>query len=213
MVDLENALLATKRTLDHAEFVERVPALQRLAAEYEMIEGVASLPAIDHMGRSSWGDSGFDESRIVLPAIIVPGPNKVYKLNDRGAKILKFPRHPAVIAYARELANKYTKRFRAMCEFDHVAGADLRTARRRLKDAFEIFHNRVNFRNVDVEWKDGGLSVGLASILEARAEAMFWRKIVRNLEYFAEIERSNKRNKVKPQEYVTIGGEVYPVSQ
>lgn len=155
---------AVKRVLDHAEFVLRVPALQREAAEFE------------------------------------PG------LTDRGGLILKFPHDHRVSAYGYELA---TRNARRECD------VDLKEARKRLRAARINYEKRVNFRGIpDIEWTDGGKFVALSAILEARAEAVFWHKIVREMATVERIKRANARNieRARP-EFVTIAGEVYPVSK
>lgn len=105
-----------------------------------------------------------------------------YKLTDNGALILKWPRHHLVAAYSYELASANAKR-----RYD----GDLRTARRKLKDATVNYENRVNWRNVrgmDPHY------VCLSAILEARAEAVYWSKIVKEADLVAKIKRRNAQN-------------------
>ncbi len=156
------------------ELIERVPALQREAAEFE----------------TAIGEGGI----------------RYQRLNEHGSLILSFPRHHLVHAYGCGLATKNARR-------EH--NADLKGARRRFKDARINYENRVNWRAVpDIQWSDGGKFVSLSAILEARAEAVFWRKIVTELQTVERIKRQNARNieRARP-EYVTIGGEVHPVSK
>jgi hypothetical protein len=118
--------------------------------------------------------------------------------------ILKLPHHPAVSVYANELAAMPRPR------------ADLKVARRNLKAARINYEKRVGFRlRRDIrEWSDGGAFVSLSAILEDRAEALHWRKVIKELEYVARIKRHNERQieRARP-EFVTIGGELYPVSK
>jgi hypothetical protein len=106
-------------------------------------------------------------------------------LNDRGSYILIFPRHPAVIAYAREL-----KRFA-------WPDVNLKDARRLYRDACEVFDNRVLYRRIpDVEWADqseGEQFVSLSAILEARAAATHWRRVVNNKAMDARVARQTER--------------------
>lgn len=147
---------AVKRALDHAEFVDRVPALQREAAEF---------------------------------ATAIEGGLRFERMTEHGSLILKFPRHHLVAAYSRELADANTGRAR---------NVDLRTARRRAKAARVNYEDRVNWRAVpDIEWSDGGMFVSLSAIIEARAEAVFWQKVVREMEYAKRIEQQNERARIR----------------
>jgi hypothetical protein len=96
--------------------------------------------------------------------------------------VLHLPHHPAVTAYINELAA--TRR----------PGADLKTARRNLKIARINYEKRVRYRvrgNI-CEWADGGLFVSLSAIIEARADAMHWRKVVMGHEHVARIKQQNR---------------------
>jgi hypothetical protein len=139
---IRNATSPVKRELDRLELIERVPELQRQAAQL--------------------AGNGFE-------------------------LVLHLPRHPAVTAYADECAAIV----RDKC--------DLKTARRNLKAARVNYENRVRFRiqrNIN-EWLDGGLFVSLSAILEARAEAKHWRKVVKELEYVARIKEQNRQSIVR----------------
>jgi len=108
--------------------------------------------------------------------------------------VLKLPRHSAVTAYANELASVV----RDNCD-------DLKVARRNLKAARINYEERVRFRiqrNIHA-WADGGLFVSLSAILEARAEALHWRKVVKEMEYTARIKKHNQR---AVRRYVVIDG-------
>ena len=90
--------------------------------------------------------------------------------------VLKLPRHPAVIAYVNEQA----KVVRDDC--------DLKTARRNLKAARVNYEKRVSFRirgditiTSDEErgrYADFAAFVSLSAIIEDRAEAKHWNKIM-----------------------------------
>ncbi len=150
---IEPAESPVKRALDRAELIERVPVLQRDAAEFETAIGEGGL--------------------------------RYQRLNDHGSLILKFPRHHLVHAYGCELASLNARR---------VADADLKVARRNFKKARVNYEDRVNWRGAgDIKWNDGGKFVSLSAILEARAEAVFWRKIVTELETVEKIKRQNEQ--------------------
>lgn len=147
---------AVKRALDHAEFVERVPALQRAAAEFET-------------------DIGEDGRRY-------------YRFSETGSFIPKFPHHHLVRAYSCELAIVNARR-RVPDEID------LKTARRNFKKARVNYESRVDYRGRgDMEWsnqQEGERFTSLTAILEARAEAVFWRKIVAELEAIVKVKKQN----------------------
>jgi hypothetical protein len=132
---------SVKQSLDRAELVERVPALQRKFTRV--------------------------------------------KFGERGEMIQIFPRHHLVSAYGCELA---TANARRECDV-----ADLKVARRRFKNARVNYEDRVAFRmQPNIAWPDGGKFVSLSAILEARAEAVFWRKVVKEMEYVETIKQHNK---------------------
>ncbi len=138
----ENVKSILARQLDRAEFVERVPDLQRQAVQL--------------------AGNGYE-------------------------LVLELPRHPAVTAYANELAAMPRPR------------AGLKVARRNLKAARINYEKRVGWRlRRDIcEWADGGVFVSLSAILEDRAEAMHWRKVVKELEYTARIKEQNRQSIVR----------------
>jgi hypothetical protein len=85
--------------------------------------------------------------------------------------VLVLPRHPAVIAYVNECAAK--KR----------PNATLRSARNRYERAFFDYKDRRAFRvQRGIRWDDGGEFVKLSAIIEARAESLYWCKMIRKLE-------------------------------
>ena len=117
--------------------------------------------------------------------------------NERGGLVLVPPRHPAVIAFIKELD-----------EMVYGPAADLKTARRRLRVASGSYQTRVSFRlaNDDGEQVAFNRFVSLSAILIARAEAMHWYKVVNELE---RAERAKKRNERAAQlvpRYVVIDG-------
>jgi hypothetical protein len=99
------------------------------------------------------------------------------------------PRHPAVIAYVTE------------CRSLHRSDADLRTARRNFNTARVSYEYRRAFRlQGGIEWGDGGRSVSLSAVIEARAEAMHWHKVIVKLEtekHIAEQKEQNRRHIVR----------------
>jgi len=94
------------------------------------------------------------------------------------------PRHPAVIAYVHECA--------ALPRPD----ANLRTARRNYEAARVNYNNRCAFRfQRGIEWEDGGVFVSLSAIIEARADAMYWRKVIMKLEAEKKIKEQQEQNR------------------
>lgn len=118
------------------------------------------------------------------------------RLDERGFPMLVVipPRHPAVIAYINERAAL----IREKC-------TDLKAARRNLKDAFVNYRNRVNFRvrsdialSRDEElgpYADFAKFISLSSIIEARAEAIHWRKVILKLETDRKIRDQKEQNR------------------
>ena len=92
------------------------------------------------------------------------------------------PGHPAVIAYVNECA--------ALPRPD----ANLRTARKNFKIASVNYNNRCDYRfQPGIQWSDG-VGVTLSSIIEARAEAKHWNKVIMRLEAAAKIEQQKQEN-------------------
>jgi hypothetical protein len=116
------------------------------------------------------------------------------------------PRHPAVIAYVNE------------CAAVKRPDVGLRVARRNFKLASVNFENRCAFRaQPAIEWCDDGKFCSLSAIIEARADALHWRKVIMRLEAAAKIKQQARENarqieRARP-EWITIGGELYPVSK
>jgi len=93
------------------------------------------------------------------------------------------PRHPAVIAYVNE------------CAARRRPDANLRTARRNFNAASVNYKNRCAFRfQPGIHWDDGGEFVCLSAIIEARAEALHWRKVIVRLEAAAKIKQQKEQN-------------------
>ena len=94
------------------------------------------------------------------------------------------PNHPAVIAYVNECASlKYP-------------AATLKKARRLYDAAHLNYTNRVSFRvQRGIEWCDGGRFVSLSAIIEARADAMHWRKVINKLEAEKKIKEQQEQNR------------------
>jgi hypothetical protein len=104
---------------------------------------------------------------------------------DYPSRVLILPHHPAVIAYVRECAAiKYPE-------------GDLKTARRNLRAARVNYKDRVIYRmRHDIcEWLDGGLFVSLSAIIEARAEALHWRKEILRMKAAAKIKQQQEQNR------------------
>lgn len=107
--------------------------------------------------------------------------------------ILTLPRHPAVIAYVRE------------CAAISWPDTDLKTARRNLRSATADYEKRVSFRLCntmsDKEATDYYFEsvtfCSLSKIIEARAEAIHWRKVVNEFEYRARIKEQNRQSIVR----------------
>jgi hypothetical protein len=94
------------------------------------------------------------------------------------------PRHPLVIAYVNECA--------AMSRPD----VGLRSARQNFKLASVNFENRCAFRaQPGIRWDDGGEFVSLSNIIEARAEAKHWRKVIMRLEADKKIKEQQEQNR------------------
>ena len=110
-------------------------------------------------------------------------------IDERGypMPLLILPNHPAVIAYINECAAHPSGR---------QAVSDLRTARRNLKAAHINYKERVLYRTRhDIrEWSDGGRFVSLSAIIEARADAMHWRKVINKLEAAEKMEQQRRWN-------------------
>ena len=94
------------------------------------------------------------------------------------------PRHPAVIAYVNE------------CAARQRPDANLRTARRNFDAASVNYKNRCAFRfQPGIHWDDGGVFVCLSAIIEARAEAKHWQKVIVGLETAAKIKEQQEQNR------------------
>jgi hypothetical protein len=112
-------------------------------------------------------------------------------VNERGDPVLVLPRHPLVTAFIKELADANIGRERDV---------DLKTARRNFNAANRSYDKRVCHRigpagqMIDDErHMKYSRFVSLSAILIDRAEAMFWRKVVKELEYTARIKEQNRR--------------------
>lgn len=108
------------------------------------------------------------------------------RLNSRGGYILILPRHAAVINYAGERAH-----FDHGCAHDSAGRPliDLASAERNFAAACDDVDSRTFGRVSGLQNKIFSLS----SIIEAIAAARYWFKIIGELEYFARIERQNRR--------------------
>ena len=94
------------------------------------------------------------------------------------------PRHPAVIAYVNE------------CAAVKRPDVGLRVARRNFKLASVNFENRSAFRSQrDIEWRDGGKFVSLSAIIEDRADALHWRKMIGRLEADKKMKEQQEQNR------------------
>ena len=94
------------------------------------------------------------------------------------------PRHRAVIAYVKECATMARP------------AADLRAARHLYKAASAIYEKRIAFRaQSGIKWRDGGRSIALSAIIEARAECLHWRKVIAKLEAAAKIKEQEEQNR------------------
>ncbi len=164
--------------LDHAEFVERVPTLQHDAAK-TVLALVGSMMAYD---RAYYGDDFHSRQRQRWERRWCDEIDGAYDL------CFRLPRHPAVVAYADELAMR--NRHRRYSEPDIT----LKTARRRFLAARLDYENRCHFRcrHDIVGWSDGGAFVSLRAIVEARAEMIFWFQLVMEQEHIAHVKQQNR---------------------
>jgi hypothetical protein len=142
----------------------------------------------DLIDRASAVKSELDRLEFAEPVAALQREAAVADYDIDGSFVLRLPHHPAVAAYAHELAS--VKRARDV--------TDLALARSKLKTAHDDYRARVGFRLRHDIHADGDdyvafrQFVSLTAILEARAEAMFWRGIVAGLE---NREQTNKRNR------------------
>lgn len=101
---------------------------------------------------------------------------------DDGRLVLVLPRHPAVLAFIRELD-----------AMEYETAADLKTARRRLRAASNSYDTRVAHRMIlNLAGEGVGQFVSLSAILIARAAGRHWHKVVTQLE---RAERTEKRSR------------------
>jgi hypothetical protein len=98
------------------------------------------------------------------------------------------PRHRAVAAYWQALKS-------AIKHHAYVED-DLRTCRKRFKDAREIYENKTQYRDQRrIEWSDGGKGVSLRAILDARAVMVEAFTILEQVEASAKYLRQIQANK------------------
>ncbi len=147
---------------------EIIRAESAVKRELDRLELVERVPALQREAARSTGRYALDERGYPLPVLILP-------------------RHPAVIAYVNECAAQSSGR---------QAVSDLCTARRNLKAAHINYKERVLYRTRhDIrEWSDGGRFVSLSAIIEARADAMHWRKVINKLEAAEKMEQQRRWN-------------------
>lgn len=104
--------------------------------------------------------------------------------------VLVLPRHPAVIAYMKECATMARP------------AADLRAARRLYAAERATYDTRRVMRRQDgIKWTDGGRSISLSSIIEARAAALYWRKVILKLETAEKLEHQARWNAARKRVY------------
>jgi hypothetical protein len=177
---IKNPGSATKLELDRLEFIVRVPSLRRQNSRVAVVK-VSRMFAYAH-------DRDVED----------------YELLPR------LPRHPAVIAYADELAEVNSRRDRDIYGLRY----DLKTARRKFFAAHKDYEKRSRYREdrriqitPDEErgkYADFARFVSLSAILEARAEAMHWFKIVMEREHIERVKTQNRwslaRSRVTPRE-------------
>lgn len=105
------------------------------------------------------------------------------------------PNHPCVVAYVNE------------CAAVNLPDANLRIARHHFKAARVNYEQRCAFRlQRNIEWLDGGRFVSLSAIIEARADAKHWQKVVMKLEADKKIKQQNRRATQLARRYVVIDG-------
>jgi hypothetical protein len=97
------------------------------------------------------------------------------------------PRHPLVVRYVNECAVLFREKT-----------TSLRNARRLFDRAAINYKNRCAFRLQDgIEWVSGSefrSFISLSAIIEARAEALHWNKVIVGLETAAKIEQQQRWN-------------------
>jgi hypothetical protein len=98
------------------------------------------------------------------------------------------PVHRAVAAYWQAL--------KSTIRHDESFEGDLRTCRKVFKEAREVYEIKTEYRSRHgIEWKDGGASVSLRAILDARAEMVEAFALLEQVEGPAKYWRQIKTNK------------------
>lgn len=125
-------------------------------------------------------------------------------VNDRGNPVLVLPDHRLINGMIHELHQSNVGRdneLRVGREFT----VDLKTARKHFNAAHRRYDKRVRHRLLsssmthdDARYAELGRYSSLSAILIDREEAAFWRKIVKELEYYQRVQQSNERAKLKP---------------
>ena len=123
-------------------------------------------------------------------------------VNDHGNAVLVLPDHRLVNGFIRELRNANVGRDNDLRDAGGVLTIDLKTARKQFNAARRRYDMRVRHRiishsmtDADARYIELGRPSSLSAILIDREEAAFWRKIVKELEYFQRSRRSNERAK------------------
>jgi len=120
-------------------------------------------------------------------------------INGEGNAVLVLPPHPLVHAFLKELHASNVGRDNDLRDAGGVLTIDLKTARKNFNAARRRYNMRVQHRILSHDMTDDdarsirlGRYSSLSAILIDREEAAFWRKIVKELEYFQRVKRSNK---------------------
>jgi hypothetical protein len=112
----------------------------------------------------------------------------------------------------RRVVNVYWRTLKASIKYDPYFDGDLRTCRASFKAAREAYETKTEYRSHDVEWRDGGESVSLRAILDARAVMVETFMILEQVEgrakYLRQIE-ANKRAAVNLRKFKRKNPEAY----
>jgi hypothetical protein len=126
-------------------------------------------------------------------------------VNDRGGPVLVLPTHRLVNDFIRELNAANISRDNELRDAGGALTINLKSARKNFNAARRRYDTRVSHRLIsssmtddDARYIELGRYSSLSAILIDRAEAAFWRKIVKELEYFIRVKQSNERAKLKP---------------
>jgi hypothetical protein len=120
--------------------------------------------------------------------------------NDFGNAVLVLPPHPLVHAFLKELHASNVGRDNDLRD-GMTLTVDLKAARKHHRAAARRYDKRVRHRLIsssmthdDARYVELGRYSSLSAVLIDREEAAFWRKIVKEIEYFQRVQQSNNRS-------------------